>query len=44
MNKSYIIVPVVLLAVFGFVYSGATKEMEAKEKARKAAVAQKEAE
>ncbi len=34
MNKSYIIVPVVLLAVFGFFYNGALKEMSEKEAAR----------
>lgn len=33
MNKSYIIVPVVLLAVFGFLYRGALQEMDAKQKA-----------
>ena len=30
MNKSYLIVPVILLAVFGVLYSGAVKDMEAK--------------
>ena len=34
MNKSYVIVPVVLLAVFAFFYNGALKEMKAKEEAR----------
>lgn len=34
MNKSYVIVPVVLLAVFAFFYSGALKEMKEKEDAR----------
>ena len=34
MNKSYLIVPAVLLAVFGFFYNGALKEMHAKEVAR----------
>ena len=33
MNKSYIIVPVILLALFGFLYNGALKEMTAKETA-----------
>ncbi len=30
MNKSYLIVPIILLAVFGFLYNGATKEMAVK--------------
>jgi len=34
MNKSYLIVPAVLLAIFGFFYNGALKEMHAKEVAR----------
>jgi chromosome segregation ATPase len=34
MNKSYVIVPLVLLAVFGFFYNGALKEMKEKEDAR----------
>ncbi len=34
MNKSYLIVPAVLLAVFGFFYNGALKEMHDKEVAR----------
>lgn len=38
MNKSYVIVPAVLLAVFAFLYNGALNEMEAKEKARIAKV------
>jgi chromosome segregation ATPase len=33
MNKSYVIVPVVLLAVFGFLYRGALQDMDAKQKA-----------
>lgn len=41
MNKSYVIVPIVLLAIFAFVYSGALKEMDAKEKAREEKVAAK---
>ncbi|MBL9214868.1 MAG: hypothetical protein JNG83_05285 [Opitutaceae bacterium] len=39
MNKSYVIVPIVLLAVFGFFYNVASKEMKAKEDARIAAAA-----
>ena len=31
MNKSYLIVPAILLAIFGFVYNGALKEMAQKE-------------
>lgn len=34
MNKSYVIVPLVLLAVFAFFYNGALKEMKEKEDAR----------
>jgi len=34
MNKSYLIVPAILLAIFGFLYSGALKEMKTKEDAR----------
>jgi len=34
MNKSYLIVPAVLLAIFGFLYNGALKEMASKETAR----------
>jgi predicted RNase H-like nuclease (RuvC/YqgF family) len=34
MNKSYLIVPLVLLIAFSFVYSGARKEMKEKEEAR----------
>jgi len=30
MNKSYLIVPIVLLAIFGILYKGAVKDMEAK--------------
>lgn len=33
MNKSYVIVPVILLALFGFLYRGALHEMDVKEKA-----------
>jgi predicted RNase H-like nuclease (RuvC/YqgF family) len=46
MNKSYLIVPLVLLAVFSFVYTGARKEMKEKEESRlaqKAAAAKAEA-
>lgn len=39
MNKSYVIVPLVLLAVFGFFYNGALKEMADKEAARIAKIA-----
>ncbi|HVT71876.1 MAG TPA: hypothetical protein VHD61_01960 [Lacunisphaera sp.] len=39
MNKSYIIVPAILLALFGFYYNGALKEMQAKEAARQAQIA-----
>ena len=38
MNKSYVIVPLVLLAVFGFFYNGALKEMKEKEDARLAKI------
>ena len=31
MNKSYLIAPVILIALFGFLYSGARKEMIAKD-------------
>jgi hypothetical protein len=34
MNKSYVIVPAVLLAVFAVLYTGARKEMEAKHQAQ----------
>ncbi len=44
MNKSYLIVPVVLLAVFAFFYTGARKEMQAKEAAALQADAAKKAE
>lgn len=43
MNKSYLIVPIVLLAIFSFLYSGALKEMGIKEKNRLAVVAEKAA-
>ena len=39
MNKSYLIVPAVLLAVFAFFYNGALNEMKMKEEARIAAIA-----
>jgi hypothetical protein len=39
MNKSYLIVPAVLLAVFGFFYTGALKEMHDKEVAREEKIA-----
>lgn len=39
MNKSYIIVPAILLALFGFYYNGALKEMKAKEAAQQAQIA-----
>lgn len=38
MNKFYIIVPVVLLGVFAFLYSGALKDMAAKEHAKEVAM------
>lgn len=44
MNKSYVIAPIVLLAVFGFLYKGALKEMGVKEQARIEAKAKKDAE
>lgn len=44
MNKSYIIVPAILLAIFGFLYKGALTEMEKKEKDRQAQIAKKTAE
>lgn len=34
MNKSYFIVPAILLAIFGFLYNGALTEMKTKEDAR----------
>jgi predicted nucleic acid-binding Zn-ribbon protein len=43
MNKSYLIVPVILLAVFGFSYNSALKEMQAKEDANHAKAAAKKA-
>lgn len=42
MNKSYIIVPVVLLGVFAFFYNGALKEMADKEAKRVASIKAKE--
>lgn len=39
MNKSYLIVPAVLLAVFAFFYNGALNEMRVKEETRLAKVA-----
>ena len=39
MNKSYLIVPTVLLLVFAFFYNGALNEMKLKEETRLAAVA-----
>ena len=39
MNKSYLIVPAVLLAVFAFFYNGALNEMKMKEETRLATVA-----
>lgn len=44
MNKSYLIVPFVLLALFGFFYKGALQEMALKEKNRIEIAAQKAAE
>ncbi len=44
MNKSYLIVPIVLLAVFGFLYSGALKEMDAKAASQQAAADKRNAE
>jgi predicted RNase H-like nuclease (RuvC/YqgF family) len=44
MNKSYLIVPAVLLVIFGFVYNGALKEMKAKEEAKQELVAKNKAE
>lgn len=41
MNKSYLIVPVILLAVFGFTYNGALKDMQAKEDANHAKATEK---
>jgi len=37
MNKSYLIVPAILLAVFGFLYTSALKEMDAKAAAQQEA-------
>ena len=39
MNKSYLIVPIVLLVVFAFFYNGALNEMKTKEETRLAAIA-----
>jgi hypothetical protein len=44
MNKSYFIVPLVLLAVFGFRYNSAVKEMEAKAVSQQAAADARKAE
>jgi len=44
MNKSYLIVPIVLLAVFGFLYNGALKEMDAKAASQLAATEKRNAE
>jgi len=44
MNKSYLIVPVVLLILFGFFYNGALKEMKAKEVAKQEEIARVKAE
>jgi len=44
MNKSYVIVPFLLLAVFGFLYKGAVKDMEAKAASQQAARDQRAAE
>ena len=44
MNKSYFIVPVVLLAVFAFFYTSSRKEMQAKDAAHQAEVARSKAE
>jgi len=41
MNKSYLIVPVILLAVFGFSYNSALKDMQAKEEANHAKAMEK---
>jgi hypothetical protein len=44
MNKSYFLVPIVLLAVFAFLYRGATKEMEIKQATQQAELDKKKAE
>ncbi len=44
MNKSYLIVPVILLAIFGFTYNGALKDMRAKEVMNQEIAAKKKAE
>jgi hypothetical protein len=44
MNKSYLIVPAVLLIVFGYFYNGALQEMRAKADAQQAATARVKAE
>lgn len=41
MNKYYLIVPIVLLAIFGFSYNGALQEMRAKEESNLAKAAAK---
>jgi predicted RNase H-like nuclease (RuvC/YqgF family) len=44
MNKSYLIVPAVLLVIFGFMYNGALKEMDAKAVSQQLAADAKRAE
>lgn len=44
MNKSYLIAPIILLAIFSFLYKGARQEMDIKEKTRLESVAKKNAE
>jgi len=44
MNKSYLIVPAILLILFGFFYNGALKEMSIKEETKQAEVARLKAE
>jgi hypothetical protein len=44
MNKSYLIVPIVLLAVFGFLYRSASIEMQEKQVARQVELDRKKAE
>jgi len=43
MNKSYLIVPLVLLILFGFFYNGALKEMANKEATKQAVIAKAKA-
>ena len=43
MNKSYLIVPVILLAVFGFIYRGALKDMDTKAAQQQAALDERKA-